>query len=299
MAAGIALTAAYFISFLCRLDLKRDPVLGQMLNFIKARKDSLSLRSLRREAITSTCLGILLDIIHIAVWLVPLIVAALTLLSPCFPPLITSLLCRPIKSKFVWMNGTFSKIGFAIVEFALCHMATTTANYYAIIFLVMATSRLWLDCKNLSDSVAATEDQIIFYRRIQIYEKTLNSCIRDRIFLTLALLGPLFQVWVGYALIQVANSGNIVILALCGVMYGAMFFMILFVFSVTGIVNRVSWYWIATRRMIGTKKVVRKTMKSLVPVRIQFGNNFVEPLTPLVVQEYCVRQTVSLLLLRG
>ncbi len=261
--------------------------------------DSLSLRSLRREAITSTCLGILLDIIHIAVWLVPLIVAALTLLSPCFPPLITSLSCRPIKSKFVWMNGPFSKIGFAIVEFALCHIACTTANYYIMIFPVMATSRLWLDCKNLADSGAAIEDQILGYRKIQIYEKTLNSCIRYRIFLTLALLDPLFQVSVGYALILVTDSGNIFILALYGLIYCVMFSVSLLIFSVTGLVNQVSWYWIATRRVICTRKVVRKAMRCLVPVRIQFGNNFVEPVTPLVVQEFCVRQTVSLLLLRG
>ncbi len=265
------------------------------INFL----DALCPRCLRREAITSTCLGILLDVMHIAVSLIPLILTALTLLSPCFPPLITSLLCRPIKSKFVWMNGPFSKIGFSIVEFALCHMATTIANYYAIIFLVMTTSRLWLDCKNLSDSVAALEDQILFYRKIQIYEKTLNSCIRYRIFLTLALLGPLFQVSVGYALILVTNSGNIVILALCWLMYFVMFSVSMVIFSVTGLVNRVSWYWIATRRVTCTRKVVRKAMRSLVPVRIQFGNNFVEPLTPLVVQEFCVRQTVSLLLLRG
>lgn len=38
-------------------------------------------------------------------------------------------------------------------------------------------------------------------------------------------------------------------------------------------------------------------LKSLGPLKIQFGNNFVEALTPLVVQEFCVQQTISLLLL--
>ncbi len=38
MAGGMALTGAYFITFLWRLDLKRDPVPGQMTNVIKVSK---------------------------------------------------------------------------------------------------------------------------------------------------------------------------------------------------------------------------------------------------------------------
>lgn len=32
-------------------------------------------------------------------------------------------------------------------------------------------------------------------------------------------------------------------------------------------------------------------------LRIEFGNNFVEPWTPLVVQEFCINETVSFQLL--
>ncbi len=232
--------------------------------------DQLSGRSLRREAIISTCLGLLFDTTYIIGFLIPLIMAIMTLLSPCFPPLTTSLLCRPNNSNFIWVHGCILKIGFASLELALCQIASTTANYYLISFLITATSRLWLDCKNLAESGATIENQIIFYRKIQIYEKTFNYCIRDRISLILALLGPLFQIVLGYALIHVANSGNVFILVVCGLMYGIMFTMSLFVFSVTGIVNKVSWYWMEARKAICTRKVDRKTMKSEDPVWKQF-----------------------------
>lgn len=170
--------------------------------------------------------------------------------------------------------------------------------YYVIIFLGMTTSRLWLDCKILTASCATIQNQIIAYRRIQIFEKTLNSCIRDRIFLTLAFLGPLFQVLAGFALIEVANSKNISILVGCGLIYVVILIMTLLNFCVAGQINRLSLNWIKCRGRLCKSKIFTRKMKSLVSVRIQYGSNFVEALTPLVVQEFCVRQTTSLLLLR-
>jgi hypothetical protein len=44
-------------------------------------------------------------------------------------------------------------------------------------------------------------------------------------------------------------------------------------------------------------KCMRKALKSLSNLKVMFGNNFVDELTPLVIQDFVVNQTVSLLLL--
>lgn len=41
----------------------------------------------------------------------------------------------------------------------------------------------------------------------------------------------------------------------------------------------------------------RKVRKSFRPLRLEFGNNYVDRSTPLVMQEFCIRQTASLVLL--
>lgn len=247
-------------------------------------------------------MAFLFDGILVLSLLTSLLVAALTLFVPCVPPLLTSLICRPANSngyKVRWTYGPVAKMGFAMLEFVQFQVAVTGGIYYVIYFLTPAISRLWLDCKALSESGKSFENQVISYRRVQIYEKTLNSCIRDRIFLTLALLGPLFQVVSGFALIELANTPNYSTLVVCGMLYFAMLCLTLACFSAAGQVNQITVNWITGRRVICKTRVNRKTLKSFVSARIQFGTNFVERLTPLVVQQFCVQETVSLILMRS
>lgn len=211
----------------------------------------------------------------------------LTLFSPCVPPLLISLLCHPSQSngwKLDRMYGPVTRMGFAILELVQFHVVGTGGDYYINFFMTTAVVRLWLDCKVLTESGDTFENQVILYRRIQIYEKALNSCIRDRIFLTLALLGPLFQILSGFTLVEMANSSNYSTLLACGLLYFTMLCLTLFCFSATGQVNQITVNWIAGRRAVCKTRVNRKTLKSLVSVRLQFGTNFVERLTPLVVQ---------------
>lgn len=227
---------------------------------------------------------------------VPLLLAAVVAISPCLPPFLSSLFCRP--DNMEWIFDKKIKLGFAIIEFVLYSMGTIAGAYYGVFFQPPAISRLWLDCKTLIESPDIVENQFSVYRKIQIYEKTLNSSIRDRIFLLMALLCPLFQVLAGFASIVAANSGNFSILVVCGMLYCVVLSVTLISFSAAAKVSQITQIWIMSTRAKCKIKVDRKTLKSLVSLRIQFGMNFVEALTPLVVQEFCVQQTTSLLLLR-
>lgn len=197
----------------------------------------------------------------------------------------------------IWNHGKIIKAGLALLEFVQCSQIGVTSLYYAICFLTTTFSRLWLDCKVLTESRDNFEDQVKIYRKIGIFEKILNSCIRSRIFLTLALLGPAFQILTGFALIEVVNSPDLSILLACRVIYVGVVAVTLICFSVAGQVNQISGSWITGRRAICKSRADRQQLRSLVPLRIQFGTNYVEALTPLVVQEFCVQQTASLLIL--
>lgn len=44
-------------------------------------------------------------------------------------------------------------------------------------------------------------------------------------------------------------------------------------------------------------KAEMKLLKSYAPLKVRFGGNFMDQLTPLVIQEFCSVQTANLLLL--
>ncbi|OXA53833.1 hypothetical protein Fcan01_10303 [Folsomia candida] len=62
-------------------------------------------------------------------------------------------------------------------------------------------------------------------------------------------------------------------------------------------INNLSRNWISLFKRKCRNRVERRMHKSLMSLRLEFGNNFVEALTPIVVQEFCVRQTVACLLI--
>lgn len=54
--------------------------------------------------------------------------------------------------------------------------------------------------------------------------------------------------------------------------------------------------WIKRVKSRGRKSTyLRKAHRSFRPLRLEIGNNFVGRLTPLVIQEFCIKQTASLL----
>lgn len=178
-------------------------------------------------------------------------------------------------------------------------ISTSSAGcYYAIYFFATGTAKVLNDCKVISVSDETIESQLIMYRRIQIYAKILNSCIRDRIFLAMAQIGLLFQILTGFAFIAFGNMSDYTP-GIYGVPYLCIFFLTVICFSIAGKFNQITMNWVAGTKWICKAKNNKMILKSLVTVRIQFGNNFVDPLTPLVEQQFCAAQRASLPLMRG
>ncbi|OXA55113.1 hypothetical protein Fcan01_11526 [Folsomia candida] len=255
---GMTLSGAYLLAFVWLFDIKQDSTPGQLMNYIAARE-----------------------------------VATLCLLWPCFPSLLSSLLCSTECRGWTgwWL---LIQVALAIVEFVGYQTVSVSAAHYGISTTGTGIASLWLYCKELEITEHAKKFRS--YRNLKILEKIVNACIRNRIFLAIALGGPLVQVLVGYTIIQIANSPNVTFLAGSSVIYVSIFATTMFYFSIAAQVNRMSKDWIKRQLRVLQKKEGRR-LQSLMSIRIEFGNNFVETLTPLVVQGFCINETVSLLLL--
>ncbi|OXA48029.1 hypothetical protein Fcan01_17223 [Folsomia candida] len=286
---GMTLSGAYLLACLWLVDIKQDSTPGQLMNYIAARED----KNIPGKVMISTCLAILVHLIYLACWLVPISVATLSLLWPCFPSLLSSLLCSTESRGWtgLWL---LIQVALAIVEFVGYQTVSVSAAHYGISTTGTGIASLWLYCKELE--ITEHAKKLRSYRNLKILEKIVNACIRNRIFLAIALGGPLVQVLVGYTIIQIANSPNVTILAGSSVIYVSIFATTMFYFSIAAQVYRMSKDWIKRQLRVLQKKEGRR-LQSLMSIRIEFGNNFVETLTPLVVQGFCINETVSLLLL--
>ncbi|OXA49508.1 hypothetical protein Fcan01_15569 [Folsomia candida] len=187
---------------------------------------------------------------------------------------------------------------FASSELLLFITAAISGLYYNFGVLLKGVAYLWIDCKNFVNRYEHGLVTILEYRKVQAFEKCLNSCIRSRIFFCSALTVPTIQITLCYVAIKSFQSDD------RNTFKGAMFLWTYFMamgftmmmFTVGAKISNLSKNWISRSRWNIKRKWERKVHKSLAPLSLKFGNNFVERLTPLVVQEFCVRQTVSFLL---
>lgn len=134
---------------------------------------------------------------------------------------------------------------------------------------------------------------------MQVSEKIVNAVVRFRIFALFGYFLLLVQIILGFVAVKILHDDEASVfragIFICP--YVGTLLVSLGAFSMAGNVIRTSSKWILLYKGRSKSSVTRRMCRSLTPLRVQFGNNFVEPLTPLVIQEFCVRQTASLLIL--
>lgn len=215
----------------------------------------------------------------------PMCMALLAILLPSKPPLLSALFCQSGNYNFA------TRCMLIIMEFANMGVAVTGGGYHAIVVLVPSISFILSDLKYLKTGISG-------FRKLQVLEKIVNSVIRDRIFAMYGYFLPFVQLSLCFIAIHIWQSPNASIarITIFVVPYLGIVTFTMITFSVAGNVIKISAECIL--RFKGKNKSAFKTRvcRSLIPLRIQFGHNFVEQLTPLVIQEFCIRQTVSLLL---
>ncbi|OXA54109.1 hypothetical protein Fcan01_11721 [Folsomia candida] len=238
-------------------------------------------------------LAIFFKWVHLAYFSVSTAHALLVMFLPCQPGLSSWMLCPSGKAS---PNCAIVTPLFAALEFLIFMQGAVSAGYYLQTILLLGATFLWIECGTFIKQYEAEIGQYSGYRRVQVFEKVLNACTREKIFFRAAILIPTLQIVISFAAIKMLYSGHVLIAGVLLWSYAVALCFTLLMFSVAAKVYGMSQKWITRCQGGNKKKYAKKVHKSLPPVRLQFGNNFVEVLTPLVVQEFCLRQMVSFLL---
>lgn len=242
-----------------------------------------------------TFLILLLDALEIGYHTFATIMFALTILLPCQPGLISSIACS---NDHIFYTGNCLRLIFAALEFFILMQVTVRATFYVVLVLLTDFIFLWIECGIFISNNVSSKIYQIEYRKVQVLEKVLNACTRKSIFLKTAFLMPTFQMFMSFVTIILYHSENQSFMSVAFLwVYFLTLSVTLLIFSAAAQIYRMSENWVGSCKFGKRKSWERKFRKSLIPLRLQFGNNFVEVLTPLVVQEFCIRQTISFLMI--
>jgi hypothetical protein len=147
-----------------------------------------------------------------------------------------------------------------------------------------------------SQSRLETRPDFPSYRKLQILEKMTNSFTRFRLLPVFAWMFPIMQILLLFVVIKLFHSETAKATVFT-VMYFAVAIFTIGIFSVGAKTHNLTNEWIKGSKQSCKNKLERRTYNSIMPLRLYFANNFVDTLTPCVIQDFCVRSTASLLLL--
>lgn len=140
--------------------------------------------------------------------------------------------------------------------------------------------------------------RIKLYRCLQVLEKQMNHALSKRIIPVLVIQAPMMQIIVSFVFIKLASSlpsEGFLSYPFIIIMVGSSC-MIFETFAAqfgeksTNLCHN----WLMEK---GIAKVNVKRIRSLQSMRIKVGSNFIDGGTALVTQDFCLNQTVSLLLM--
>lgn len=232
-------------------------------------------------------------------WIFSAAMLSMTLFQKCKPPLLGSmLLCGIPTNTSIWLGPLLGGFEF-IMGMQIIVAGAHPTCYSQISGLVLLWGRFQ---EFLRMTRSLTEDILMTrYREQQIWERIHNSSYRGKV-LPVSITGiPTMEILSGAALITVFQSGNWFQISVFLIFYvDAAVFAIIILTSASAIYVK-SEDWIkGLKSEAGFKNpYFRRVQKSFRPLRLEFGDNFVDKLTPLVLQEYCNRQTATLTLLLG
>lgn len=224
----------------------------------------------------------------------PFVIAALIFLSPCQLPFLGSLLLTTCSG---WtFSMLLARCALAILEFLFISQILVSEIFYLVFILLSAIIILWNECKKCPDTLSARK-----YRNLMILEKLINSCVRARIFTIITMLCPILQIFGSYIIIKFHSSLEwsqlitVIMIDYYCILYNVM------ALGGAGSIHSKSCEWLIMTKNDclehKSNKFRRREIKSMTPLRIWFGSNFVDHLTPLVIQHFCIGQTINLLLM--
>lgn len=229
----------------------------------------------------------------------------MTLLASCKPPLISSFIFCKVKKCFL-----FSLL-MAGMEFVLTMSFGVSGAFYIVYPQLFGIFLFWMKIqeffslgKGKKANQRKVELDVTKYKELQVLEKVVNSILRGRILHVSLVLIPAGQVLCGVAFLTLFSAANPFQLALFLVIYldTALLNGIILTSSAAILLRTKDWIEAMKARndARSRKSYFRRVQQSLKPLRMEFRNNFVDRLTLLIMQEFCIVQTASvLIMMRG
>ncbi|OXA41382.1 hypothetical protein Fcan01_23750 [Folsomia candida] len=233
--------------------------------------------------------------------LLPVGLGLVVLFNPCMPPFLGSFIlpldhCQQ-RQNFSRVSGL--SLGLAIVEAVSFTQIFVAGTFYNIDGLLPGIAYVVMECNR---AIEFDRMEISKFREIQVLEKLLNDCFKKRIFPIVAWTLPILQIAFCFSMIQLHDKISFAAFPMYVGMYVDCVVFNMLVFVGAARVNTISVGWITKfvkDDKIRNSKWKMKAVSSFRPLRGEFGSNFADALTPLVIQDFCSSQTASLLLLAG
>lgn len=193
-----------------------------------------------------------------------------------------------------------------ITEVIICIQAVFPGVFNIVYVLIAGICSAYKYIKAFSyDPLDKGGKGLMEYKKMQIVVEIVNDCCRHSFFPVCVLGPPLMQILGCFATIKLHNEIDwplfalfplFAILGLMATMLPLLGASKIFVASGKVMSNFRSSQTLLSKKGVKSLKMVLRSTK---PLRIWFGGNFVDSSTPIVIQDFCMRQTASLLLFAG
>lgn len=222
----------------------------------------------------------------------PIIISTLVFFIPCQQPFLGSIILPPTSCQ---VPSKYVRIILATFEFIPVHYLALAAGIFPIALLFGGMVHMWLHISKLRNTTGLSF--IRKYRELQVFEKLFNSCNQGRIFPVLVTLCPVIEILGAFACVRL--RGEMIPLEFTFIMMETKLvtgFTLAF-FSGAGKINTGSGKLLRACKAGENRTETKKVLATLIPLKVRFGQNFVDGLTPLILQQFCTIQMANLLLL--
>lgn len=228
----------------------------------------------------------------------PPAMAFLLMLLPCQLPFLGSVIlpgCEFTRSPFpshVYLNLVV-KVVLILFEFSQIFRNLITGMHYGMYIVIAGILHLWEASSKIVGSPGFSKN----YRQLQVLEAVVNGALRDKLFPSFLVLCPFMQIMATYASVKFHDGMPatylifVVLLSVEGVILNGLYS------TAAAVIYRKSDAYLKAAKGVVLIKLDKKVLKSYTPLRVRFGSNFMDRLTPLVLQEFIAMQTINLLLL--